>query len=275
MNSFGAAGVITTGSPTPAITESGALPAGLTFVDNGNGTALISGTPTATGTSTLTVTAANGISPNATQTYTIFVGQTPGFTSPATATFVAGTDSSFGVTTSGYPAPSIGATGLPAGLTLTDKGDGTATISGSADPAGAGVHTVTLTAANATATVTQSVDITVQVKPAFTSVATATLPAGSPGSFAVTTIGSPTAAISQTGLPASLSFNDNGDGTASITGTPTVADAGPHTVVLTATSPIGSASSDADADRLDHRGTGHHQCGHRQLHRRSSRAASR
>ncbi len=35
----------TTGYPTPSITESGALPTGLSFTDNGNGTAEISGTP--------------------------------------------------------------------------------------------------------------------------------------------------------------------------------------------------------------------------------------
>ena len=37
--------VTTTGYPAPTITETGALPAGLTFTDNGNGTATISGTP--------------------------------------------------------------------------------------------------------------------------------------------------------------------------------------------------------------------------------------
>ncbi len=39
--------VTTTGSPTPALTETGALPAGVTFTDNGNGTATIAGTPAA------------------------------------------------------------------------------------------------------------------------------------------------------------------------------------------------------------------------------------
>ena len=36
--------ITTTGEPAPAITESGPLPSGLTFTDNGNGTATISGT---------------------------------------------------------------------------------------------------------------------------------------------------------------------------------------------------------------------------------------
>ena len=37
----------TTGFPTPTVSESGALPGGVTFTDNGNGTATLSGTPAA------------------------------------------------------------------------------------------------------------------------------------------------------------------------------------------------------------------------------------
>jgi large repetitive protein len=52
----------TTGSPFPALTESGALPSGLTFTDNGDGTATIAGTPAAgsAGSYPVTVTATNG-----------------------------------------------------------------------------------------------------------------------------------------------------------------------------------------------------------------------
>ena len=39
--------VTTTGFPTPTLSETGALPSGVTFTDNGNGTATLSGTPTA------------------------------------------------------------------------------------------------------------------------------------------------------------------------------------------------------------------------------------
>ena len=81
LNQMGSVAVTATGYPAPAITETGALPAGLTFVDNGNGTALLSGTPTSTGTTTLTVTATNGVSPVASQTWTVIVGQAPSFTS--------------------------------------------------------------------------------------------------------------------------------------------------------------------------------------------------
>ncbi len=52
----------TTGEPAPALSESGTLPTGLNFVDNGNGTATISGTPASGtgGTYPLTITATTG-----------------------------------------------------------------------------------------------------------------------------------------------------------------------------------------------------------------------
>src|SRR5206468_2590457 len=66
----------TTGNPTPTITRGGAaLPMGLVFVDNGNGTGTPSGTP-ATGTNrsyAISFTAANGNLPNAVQSFTLTV----------------------------------------------------------------------------------------------------------------------------------------------------------------------------------------------------------
>ncbi len=65
--------VTTSGFPTAAISETGALPAGVSLVDNGNGTATLSGTPGAGGTFPITITANNGIPPNATQSFTLNV----------------------------------------------------------------------------------------------------------------------------------------------------------------------------------------------------------
>jgi hypothetical protein len=67
--------VTTAGIPTPAITRAGALPEGLIFVDNGNSTATISGTPAVNtlGTYALTLTASTGILPNASQSFTLTV----------------------------------------------------------------------------------------------------------------------------------------------------------------------------------------------------------
>jgi hypothetical protein len=67
--------VTATGSPAPVISESGALPGGVTFADNGNGTATLSGTPAAGSAPSypITFTAANGGGSNATQSFTLTV----------------------------------------------------------------------------------------------------------------------------------------------------------------------------------------------------------
>jgi cyclophilin family peptidyl-prolyl cis-trans isomerase len=65
----------TTGGPTASISETGALPSGLTFVDNGNGTATISGTPAAgtAGSYPLTISASNNVGVAATQQFTLTI----------------------------------------------------------------------------------------------------------------------------------------------------------------------------------------------------------
>lgn len=72
--------ITTKGTPTvSSITMIGALPNGVTFTDNGNGTAKLEGTPT-TGTNgvyNLTFTAVNGIVPDAVQAFTLTVNQAP------------------------------------------------------------------------------------------------------------------------------------------------------------------------------------------------------
>ncbi len=71
--------VTTSGSPIPSLSiTSGSLPSPVNFVDNGNGTATISGTPAATSVNPVTITANNGVSPNATQTFTLNVTNNSG-----------------------------------------------------------------------------------------------------------------------------------------------------------------------------------------------------
>jgi hypothetical protein len=67
--------VTATGTPTPALTESGALPSGVNFKDNGNGSATLSGTPApgTTGTYALTIAASNGVGTPANQSFTLTV----------------------------------------------------------------------------------------------------------------------------------------------------------------------------------------------------------
>ena len=110
------------------------MPSGVTFVDNGNGTATLGGTPAAGtgGTYTLTFTAANGVAPDATQSFTLTVNQAPAITSANSTTFTVGTAGSFTVTTTGFPTPALSESRAlcPAGVTFVDNGNGTATLSG-------------------------------------------------------------------------------------------------------------------------------------------------
>lgn len=69
--------VTTSGSPAPSLSESGLLPSGVTFEDNGNGTATLGGEPTDAGSYPITITASNGASPDATQAFTLNVAPAP------------------------------------------------------------------------------------------------------------------------------------------------------------------------------------------------------
>jgi hypothetical protein len=71
--------ITTTGTPTPSFTLTGAQPSWLSFVDNSDGTATLSGTPDANSdlSYSFTITARNGVSPDATQDFTLTVQQTP------------------------------------------------------------------------------------------------------------------------------------------------------------------------------------------------------
>ena len=153
--------ITTSGYPVPTISISGSLPAGITFTDNHNGTAVLAGTPTETGTYTLTITAQNGVAPNATQTFTLNVIASPLITSASSATFTKSSASSFTITTSGYPVPTISISGsLPAGVSFMDNGNGTATIYGTTNTTG--TYNLTITAQNGVApNATQSFTIKV------------------------------------------------------------------------------------------------------------------
>jgi hypothetical protein len=67
--------ITATGVPVPALSVTGALPGGVTFTDNGNGTGTLAGTPASgtAGTFPLTVTATNGVNPPANQAFSLVV----------------------------------------------------------------------------------------------------------------------------------------------------------------------------------------------------------
>ncbi|MGA3221420.1 MAG: putative Ig domain-containing protein, partial [Acidimicrobiales bacterium] len=243
VNQMGSVVITATGSPTPAITETGAPPAGLTFTVNSNGTATITGEPTATGTTPLTITASNGISPAATGTLNVVVGQAPAITSANSTAASVGEPFSFTVTTSGYPVPAMSQSGLPVDLSFADNGNGTATISGTPSASDVGTNTVTLTATNGTGTTTQTFTLTVGETPTISSPDTATATVGTTFSFMVTDAGSPVPSFSESGaLPTGVTFVDNKDGTASFEGTPATGTGGVYPITITATNGAGSAT---------------------------------
>ena len=171
-----------------------------------------------------TFTAANGLAAPEVQTFTLNVDGPPQITSANATTFQVGAASTFTVTTTGFPAPSLTSSGpLPAGVTFTDNGDGTATLGGTPASGTANVYALTFTANNGVGTAaTQTFTLTVDSAPAFTSAAAANFVVNVAGSFTIATAGDPAVSnITQTGtLPTGVAFTYNSNGTATLSGTP-------------------------------------------------------
>src|SRR5580704_770457 len=237
--------VTTTGFPTAALTETGALPPGITFVDNGDGTATIAGTSGlgSGGAYAISITADNGDGTPATQPFTLANDEAPAVTSSASAQAGVGSPFSFTVTTTGFPAPTLTEmAALPAGISFTDNGDGTAAIAGTPSPGSGGTYAISISANNGVGTpATQPFTLTNDDTGVFTSASTAQAAVGSPFSFTVTTTGFPTPALTETGsLPTGITFTDNGNGTATIAGTATPNSGGTYAISITANDGVGT-----------------------------------
>jgi len=233
--------VTTTGTPSATLSESGALPSGVTFTNNGNGTATIAGTPAASsgGSYTITITADNSTT-NTTQTFTLTIDQAPLITSPATATFSVGVAGSFTVTASGYPAATTfsesGA--LPSGVTFSSAG----VLSGTPAAGTGASYPITITANNGIGTAaTQSFTLAVNQAPTFNlgSTGGVTMGVNTQNSYLIFTTGFPTAAITEQGtLPTGVTFVDNGNGHGTLSGDPAVNTGGLYNLVFTASNGV-------------------------------------
>ncbi|MEO8676637.1 MAG: Ig domain-containing protein, partial [Casimicrobiaceae bacterium] len=138
--------VTTTGFPIPTRSESGFLPAGVTFIP---ATGVLAGMPGAGtgGIYALTFTATNGVLPNASQGFALTVNQAPVITSPNNTTCVIGILCSFSVTASGFPTPTFSEAGaLPFGMGFDTS---TGVLSGV--PGSSGTFPLTLGASNGVA----------------------------------------------------------------------------------------------------------------------------
>lgn len=244
--------ITTTGVPVAKITESGKLPGGVKFVDNGDGTATLSGVPGngfgLLGDYALTFTASNGVAPNATQNFTLTVTRPPRITSVNNATFVVGTANIFTVyTRNTQPKTTLSYAGsLPGGVTFVPHNNGTATLSGTPAAGSEGIYFLTITGTNGfppdaiqvfTLTVKDVAPVT--HAPTITSVASTTFTVGTEGIFTIHTTGTPTSSITLGGtLPAWLTFVDNTDGTATLDGIPDPGGPASYSLTVTATNGI-------------------------------------
>jgi hypothetical protein len=233
------------GNPVPVLTTS-VLPGGVTFLDNGNGTGTFGGVFPAAGLNTITVvaTSASGVCNYMVNLTSTGVAVAPACPADSAQGAIAGT-SVGSVTTAavaGSPTPTLAATPLPTGLSFVDNLDGTGTFTGT--PTVVGSVTTTVTATNIAGSCTHDVVwTTVAASSAPSCPGATTFAANTNDVLAETTpavTGTAVLVLTQTGLPAGVTFLDNGDGTATIGGVAPVS--GSYPIVITATNGFGSCN---------------------------------
>jgi DNA-binding beta-propeller fold protein YncE len=228
--------------PAATFSETGALPAGVTFSPDGT----LAGTPAADagGNYLFTITASNGVAPDATESFLLTVDQPGAITSPASATFKVGTTSSLMLTATGFPPiTSFSVLGtLPSGVVL--PGNPCCFISGDPAVGTGGVYRVTIEGTDSTpqTVASQAFTLTVVEAPSFTSAAKTTFRTGTAGSFAVHAHGFPAPSFTETGrLPAGVSLTPAG----LLAGTPGPHAGGKYPVTITAASSTSPSAAQA------------------------------
>jgi hypothetical protein len=147
----------------------------------------------------------------------------PVFTTPSNLSFVPNIASTQTITVSGNPTPqiSVASSNLPNDVSLSIS-SGTLQLAFSGDRAQNATpqsYNLTLEATNSVGTTTQTFAVTVSPQLAIISPNSMTVTTGIPASFTVVTTGTPPPALSVDGVPlGTLTFKDNGDGTATISG---------------------------------------------------------
>lgn len=171
----------------------------------------------------------------------------PNITSANNATFSVGVAGSFAVTATGTPLPTISRKGPkpPSGVTVTAGSPGNGLIAGTPAAGTGGVYSFKLRATNGVPPAdSQNFTLTVSEAPRFTSFAGLTCATGVFCTITITTAGFPvisSIALSSGTLPSGMTFVYNGNGTATLSGTPAAAT-GSTPLVFTATNSTGVAT---------------------------------
>lgn len=179
-----------------------------------------------------------------TQTFTLTVEQAPSIIlPPVSATVLDGTDATFTATASGYPTPTVQWQRLT-GATWGDIPNATSTtltIAATLADDGAQLRAVF---SNALGTSTSNtVSLAVGQAPHLAAVAPITADAGLPLTVNLSTTGLPHGTLTATDVPGWLTFTDNGDGTASLVGLPSLANTGAYTVTVAVDNGFGTDST--------------------------------
>jgi hypothetical protein len=242
--------VATNGFPYPSLTPGPGFPIGngLTFKDIGKGTATISGSPNpgTGGNYPFRINAKNVVATvvaTASQSFQLLIAQAPVFTSLDAWTCVVGAECDFNFTATGSPLPYVCGPKFPfaglsadAGLTITSQCDttgmptGMATLQGIPDAACTScvieLNAVEVINGVPNLVATQVFNLTISAALAITSPDATSCIVDSPCGFEVTTTPfvspTPSLCVPGPGFPSSdgLTFTDNGNGTATISGTP-------------------------------------------------------
>lgn len=131
---------------------------------------------------------------------------------------------------------------LPPGVALVSRADGMATLIGT--PAAGAWRNLQPDARREQrvgADATQHFTLTVEEAPAVTSASATTFTEAAAGSFTLTATGFPSPTLTMGGtLPSGVTFTANGNGTATLAGTPAVGTAGPYPLTVTAHNGVAS-----------------------------------
>ncbi|QKG80590.1 T9SS-dependent choice-of-anchor J family protein [Tenuifilum thalassicum] len=236
----------------PITIKANKKPGWMSFIDNGNGTAVLSGLAFNEGVYDVELEASDGVlSTKQTFTVKVYTNHAPTFTSVPVELGLVNAEYEYQIVVSDENDDnvSLSVSEKPDWLEFTDNGDNTASLKGT--PTSSGSFNVVISATDGVVSSIQQFTIHVKESnytPTFTSSPVLKDKVGVLYSYSITVTDSDNDKlyISANSLPSWLSLTDNGDGTALLEGTPS--EAGTYSVVLVASDLIDDATQQFDIE---------------------------
>jgi len=233
------------GHPVATLSTSSTLPGGVDFTPQAGGKGEIAGTPTSGsgGQYAIKIKGDNGTPPAAEWPFALTVNEAPGLTGPSDAQFTVGTAGNAGpFVGTGYPAPTLSATGLPAGVSIS--GTGSASITGTPLDSTGGEYDATVRTGNGIGSdATRDVHVVVKEAPELDGPEAVRFVAGTSQTAVFSSDGYPLAELSVDGdLPSGITFHDNGNGTAALSGSASPSAVGTYALTVKASNGVAADS---------------------------------